>query len=197
MSNQEPHNQGETKEADVEKRRRFIKGAGIAAPVIMALANRPAFGAVCTVSGFISVDPGNLSAAGHVVASCGGKSPGYWKNNLGDWPTGYVPVAGPGGTPPATIMSTAFGYSGGLAASTLLSVLEGSGGTDPNNVYMHLVAALLNAAKGLYVPVNGLKVDEIKDMYQQISTTNQYQAAPGVFWTPDQLVSFLQQTMTA
>ena len=45
MSNQEPQNQEKnTEEADVEKRRRFIKGAGIAAPVVLSLANRTAFG---------------------------------------------------------------------------------------------------------------------------------------------------------
>lgn len=45
MSNQEPHNQGETKETGVEKRRRFIKGAGVAAPVILTLSSPSVFGA--------------------------------------------------------------------------------------------------------------------------------------------------------
>ena len=44
MSNQEPHNQGKTKEeADVQKRRRFIKGAGVAAPVVLTLAESLGF----------------------------------------------------------------------------------------------------------------------------------------------------------
>ncbi len=48
MSNQEPQNQEKTtEEAGVEKRRRFIKGAGIAAPVVLSLANRSTFGAQC------------------------------------------------------------------------------------------------------------------------------------------------------
>ena len=46
MSNQEPQNQDKINEdADVQKRRRFIKGASVAAPVVLTLANRPVFGA--------------------------------------------------------------------------------------------------------------------------------------------------------
>ena len=52
MSNQEPQNQDKTtEEAGVEKRRRFIKGAGIAAPVVLSLANRSAFGSAVSVAG--------------------------------------------------------------------------------------------------------------------------------------------------
>lgn len=77
MSNQEPQDQDKTKvEADVEKRRRFIKGAGIAAPVVFSLANRSAFGAArqC-LSQQIS---GNISHVGK--GSCNaGKNPDAWK----------------------------------------------------------------------------------------------------------------------
>jgi hypothetical protein len=78
MSNQELHNQGEIKEeADVQKRRRFIKGAGIAAPVVLSLANRSAFGAAqqC-LSQQVS---GNMSHVG--ANSCAsGYSPTLWRN---------------------------------------------------------------------------------------------------------------------
>jgi len=209
MSNQEPQNKSKTtEEAAVEKRRRFIKGAGIAAPVIMALANRPAFGAVCTVSGFISVDPANVSAQGHVVSVCGGRSPGKYKNpynGSGDWPSGYNPggptsAVNPEGyqkrpTPVGTLMSAGFGYDGLLKDMTMYDALWVNGAADPNNLCAHLVAALFNALNGLYVNVNGLTVTEIKDMYQQMSTAGTYQAAPGVFWNAATLVGFLAQTM--
>jgi len=198
MSNQEPQNKNKTtEETAVEKRRRFIKGAGIAAPVIMALANRPAFGAVCTVSGFISVDPGNVSAQGHVVSVCGGKLPSYWINNQDIWPSGYYPVpvihTPPTPDTPATLMGGAFNFSGGLAASTLLSVLQGTGGTDTDSVYMYLTSALLNAASPSFG--YSLTVAEIQDMYKQIFAGT-YLAAPGVSWTGAQLAGFLTQTMS-
>jgi hypothetical protein len=61
-------------------RRRFT-GAGIAVPAILTLANRPAFGAICTPSGFVSYDGGaNPSGVRHTNQRCGGYSPGAWKN---------------------------------------------------------------------------------------------------------------------
>ena len=70
MSNQEPQNQEKTtEEPALEKRRRFIKGAGIAAPVVLSLANRSAFGAQC-LSQQIS---GNMSHMVRVTV--------YWVTN--------------------------------------------------------------------------------------------------------------------
>lgn len=76
MSNQELQNQNKTTEKTaVEKRRQFIKGAGIAAPVVLTLANRSAFGAVGCMSQQVS---GNMSQAG--VGSCvAGASPSTWQ----------------------------------------------------------------------------------------------------------------------
>jgi len=73
-----PENQS-TKEvkptSPVDKKRRSFTKAGITAPVIMTLANRPAFGAQC-LSNILS---GNLSNPG--AGSCwGGNSPGGWGN---------------------------------------------------------------------------------------------------------------------
>jgi hypothetical protein len=93
-------------------------------------------------------------------------------------------------------MGAAFNYDGGLKASTLLSVLKRTGGNDPGDASMHLVAALLSAAANLYEPVNGLTVPEIQDMYKQM-LGGHFEPTPGVSWTPAELVSFLQQTMTA
>ena len=77
MSNQEPQNQSKIQEdASVEKRRRFIKGAGIATPVVLSLMNRSAFGAAqqC-LSQQIS---GNMSHVG--AGSCvSGQPPSAWR----------------------------------------------------------------------------------------------------------------------
>ena len=88
MSNQEPQNQDKINEdADVQKRRRFIKGASLAAPVVLTLANRPVFGAAQCFSQQMS---GNMSHIGE--GSCElGKNPSAWRGNLDCKP---IPIIG-------------------------------------------------------------------------------------------------------
>lgn len=59
-------------------RRSLLKKTIIGVPVVMTLANKPAFGAVCSISGFQSVNP---SGVGRHEQGCGGISPGGWKEN--------------------------------------------------------------------------------------------------------------------
>ena len=61
-----------------DSRRSLLKKAAIGAPVVMSLANKPAFGAVCSLSGFQSVNPSGVGRHGD---GCGGISPGGWKQN--------------------------------------------------------------------------------------------------------------------
>jgi len=77
---------------EFEHRRRILKGAAVAAPLMMTVASRPVLGmgARCTPSAWVS---GNLSDHGKELRSCGGRSPGYWKNH--DWGgTGCYPGSG-------------------------------------------------------------------------------------------------------
>jgi len=62
----------------INSRRSLIKKTIIGVPVVMTLANKPAFGAVCSLSGFQSVNP---SGVGRHDQGCGGISPGGWKEN--------------------------------------------------------------------------------------------------------------------
>lgn len=67
------------KSSAVSSRRKFLTKAGIAAPVVLTMASKPAFGAtVCNISGFASVTPSGI--ARHTTQSCGGFSHGAWKN---------------------------------------------------------------------------------------------------------------------
>lgn len=69
-------------------RRRFIKGAAGAAPILMTVASRPAWGARnCTPSGQMS---GNLSEQGEPCLAQG-CSQGFWKNHLYAWPPSILP----------------------------------------------------------------------------------------------------------
>lgn len=88
MSNQEPQNQDKINEdAGVQNRRRFIKGASVAAPVVLTLANRPVFGAAQCFSQQMS---GNMSHIGE--GSCElGKNPFAWR---GDFDCNPIPTIG-------------------------------------------------------------------------------------------------------
>ena len=69
MNKQKLNEPSAHKEDGVEKRRRFIKGAGLAAPVVLSLANRSAFGAA---KGCLSQQvSGNISEAGAGSCSSG------------------------------------------------------------------------------------------------------------------------------
>lgn len=143
--------------------RRDVAKAGTAAPLLMTLLSRPAWGGgVCSVSALAS---GNASGKHEKGCSGNGCTPGFWKNNLQAWQgTGFSPgrrVTNKKGkkvkewtTEGATTFGSVFGFEpaidnrGTTGSPTLLDVLldhhlAGSLGTADS----HLVAALLNAAK--------------------------------------------------
>jgi hypothetical protein len=173
MSNQEQKNQGETnKEAGVEKRRRFIKGAGIAAPVVLTLSSPSVFGIQCG-SEIIS---GNESQ-GAAQGSCQpGQSPIYWGNpsHRSEWPSPYLYSVGPDPTIQncsnfngGTTFDGAFGTSPtritGLTADNrpMREIL--CAGLPADELKRTLIAALLNGAiiPNTY-PVNDLDVKAIQ-----------------------------------
>jgi hypothetical protein len=79
MNNQEQKKQASEKPQDVvDNRRRFIKGAGIATPMVLTLASRSVLGAQC----LSQIMSGNISNVGN--GSCElGNSPGGWKTPVG------------------------------------------------------------------------------------------------------------------
>lgn len=205
---------GESQNANqaVDTSRRSFAKVGVVAPVIMTLASRSALGAVCTTSGFVSATPATASGARNIVASCGGLSPGAYAtpdSGAGGWPAGYTPgglnLSGSTGSRPeglrkrnnplGTTMAEGFNYSlGYLATRSMYDVIWMKGYNDPGQLGAHLVAALLNAASGLYPSPNGLTVSNVREMYRQLSVNGKFIAAPGVEWTPEQVVSFIKQT---
>ena len=140
-------------------RRRFLKGAGIAAPaVILTVSSKPVLARHCTVSGTLS---GNLSNPDD-DHYCSGRTPGYWKNHPDSWPYPYT--AGrcvsitPGGvcneyadgTPFHSAYTNSSGQRGPFSGdeygnATMLDVLVMSGVDDRFRLGAHAVAALLNA----------------------------------------------------
>lgn len=178
-------------------RRRFTR-AGLAAPVILTLANRPAFGAICTVSGFTSYSPNNPSGVRHVVSGCGGYSPGAWKKpdagngdgSRSQWiAAGYHPNPRPDTSDPAgTTFDAVFGTSSGYG--TLHDVLKNR----PGSLEFHAVAALLNA--GYMGSTYGLTTADVIGLYWLEALDVPYTTASGSVIQPGDIdvKAFFEQT---
>lgn len=85
----------DTKNQPLNARRSLLKKVGVAAPVVVTLASRPAYGAgFCSLSGFASMNASGVLR--HQNQNCGGYSYGGWKtaygNGDGNWATENVGV---------------------------------------------------------------------------------------------------------
>jgi hypothetical protein len=176
--------------ARAEARRRFIKGAAVASPVLLSLVSRPVMGAAryCSASGFMS---GNLSQP-HTSESCGGLSPGYYKNNA--WPSLYESGTKNGNTKPYTFSDgTTFHplFATGTynyGTKSMLEVLW----TQPGSFAFHTIAALLNAASG----INGyaLTTSQVIDIWNQINSVGYYQTSNGFQMSESDAKAFFENT---
>jgi len=174
-------------------RRRWLRAGASAAPILMTVASRPVLattvppGFCQSPSGFVS---GNASQT--TGSTCGGRTPGYWKNT-DSWPEPYAP----GNSFCTTFDPTTCVYPG----KTLLDVLNlGGGDGTGNDVARHIVAALLNASTTPpLVPV--LNADAVKEIWAQYMATG---GGASGFYSPDsgitkwyaaQIVTYLTSTM--
>lgn len=142
--------------------RRDVARAGTAAPLLMTLLSRPAWGGgVCTISALAS---GNASGRNERDCKGNGCTPGFWKNNLKAWQgTGFSPGrqvtrngkkvrewTTRGGTTFVSVFGfePAIGTAGASGSPSLIDVLlDHSMAGNLGTADCHLVAALLNAAK--------------------------------------------------
>lgn len=152
----------ENQQSQQESRRKWLKKAGVAAPALLLLANRPAMAVGCTTSGFMSVQLGT-SLTVHDGATCNGWSPGNWRNQKGQinaWAWNAT------GETPHSLFKSIFTTSRlssthirkmthGVPESTPMtytSILSTSlqqelgGNTKTNSITQHAAAAFLNAA---------------------------------------------------
>ena len=92
----------------------------------------------------------------------------------------------------ATLFSAAFNYSGATYnGKTLLEVLQTNGGP-PDDVGRHVVAALLNAAKGWTAAPS---VATVKAIWKEYANTGFFSPTAGVQWDHQQIVNYLTSTM--
>lgn len=168
-------------------KRRLLKGAVTAAPVVMAVSSKPALARFCTVSGFLSGNLSNNNTGQH----CGGRSPGYWINHctkemqhttflevfgdvwhgdMGDWPRNHH-------TP------------------TLYDVLKMTGNEDRYQFGAHAVAAYQNALEFSGYPMSIYDVGAIVSEVLQYG----YYTHPVTGRTLDaqEVVDFFYQTFDA
>lgn len=169
-------------------RRRFARAGVGASGVILTLASQPGMAAnsVCTTpSGFLSKPMTSHTPSGN----CGGRSPGYWKNHHDEWKS----RASTEGTKP---FKTEFPGKAALNSYSLFDIVDPTkvtNGADPDNVAMHIVAALLNARAGwTSLVLNEKKVHEI---WAQYAVNSYYTPTPGAQpWYGAKIVQYLTST---
>lgn len=172
-----------------QSRRRLLCGGLAAAPVLMTLANRPAFGANgATPSAFGSM---NASRTDSVVEATG-VSPGYWKTHTDTWPSPYraLPGGNTAGFASTSVVSapTLFDdvFPGGrFPGKTLLQILSPEQSVTGNNggnvaVARAVTAALLNAASGRTSSI--LNMDQVKAIWVEFINKGYYSPTNGIKW---------------
>jgi len=188
MSNQEPHNPNKTTEdAAVEKRRRFIKGAGVAAPVILTLSSPSVFGNTLCGSELIS---GNVSNVG--AGSCTtGYSPIYWRD-ISSWPSPYsnstncTATDGSKWNDGNAFLATSLVTGSVSEIRTMRAILCS---TDPaDTLKQDFIAALLNAANATTYP---LQVADVKAIQAGTQAVPGYTSIPA---TSAQVIAYLPTT---
>ena len=170
-------------------RRRFLL-AGAAAPVVLTLANRPAFALTnCDPCGFVQLQTSLNPSAQVRSAACGGSTPLYWRSTPGAWnETNYR-----AGRPTIVqAQGSANGRRGGKGdddsdfdseegASLLLSLAA------------QAAAAVLNATdarRSRYA----VEVRVIIEMYSQVESRGYYTTATGSKMPEDMVLAFLMNT---
>jgi hypothetical protein len=166
----------DARQAALTARRRILRGGLSAAPVLMAAAPRSVMAGgpmnCVPASSFASIN----ASRPDLQFTCGGRTPGYWKQPqfFSEWPAPYTPT---------TSFDSVFGSTGGYAGKSLLAVLELMGG-GRDAVARHIVAAVLNAAKGL-TPANVLSVAIAKTVWTSFVTKGYYEPTAGIKWYAD------------
>ncbi len=176
-------------------RRKIAKAGLIGAPVLMSLTSRPALGGVwCTPS---AVGSGAHASHQPQRISCGGFSPGAWKNDNG------------GGGDDADGIKTTIRFQSSTTFTglwedntpvawtvnpTLQEVLDMGGNDDHHEFATHAVAAYLNAYYQTQTGYSMTTADVI-GMVNDILLYGSF-TPPGASysWDAEQVVDFIQQT---
>ena len=201
-----------------ERRRRILKGAAAAAPLMMTVASRPALdwgGGRCQgISGHLS---GNLSDHKNKYSyNCGGHGPRYWKEHdwggtgcykgSGDWSSldkkwdgsywSKDSKSGSDGTPfhQFSRLNRRRGIFPGrrFQDKTMFEVLKSDGRDDPYELGKYTVVAFLNSKTVSGYPLTS---EEVVNVYNQIRRTGYYQVG-GHRMSGREFVTYVKNTIT-
>ncbi|MDP1925607.1 MAG: hypothetical protein Q8K57_12605 [Thiobacillus sp.] len=201
----------------VDQSRRKLAGVAIGASAILTLASRPVLAGVCESPS--AAFSGNMSHHGTPI-TCSGRSPGYWTQHPESWPAPYDAGNSTGQRNQAenwsggTLFHPIFDWvtngvaksfladfdNNPISAPTSLSMMQvmqmnnGSnpwGLSDPANLGMHIVAALLNAKKG-YTPV--LSEADVTNMWKEWAGKGYFEPTANVKWFAEDIVKYIVST---
>lgn len=175
-------------ESGQRARRRFIRGVGVAVPVIMTVRSSSALSAQCFAPSAAASIALLHSRLDREHADCLGRTPGFWKNAAKpDHPNHnfWVTAGGEG-----VLFSAVFGS--GFPGKTLKEVMGLGGNQNYEALGRHLAAAYLNHQIG-WVPDAVLSVQDLIDMWN--GRAGSYSPTAGVTWNADQIVAYLLTTM--
>lgn len=159
-------------------RRRLLRGGLSAAPVLMVSAPRSVmadtFGCR-TGSAFTSLNPSGVVAS---TAQCAGHLPEYWTScSLTYWPATCLHNDNK-----TKLFNDVFGSANGYGQNTrLLDVLNSPGANAKDKLAKYVVAALLNARKGL-TPAEVLNETTVREIWTKCSAGSFYEPTAGVKW---------------
>ncbi len=183
-----------------ESRRRFVRGVGLATPVMLALSSRSALanGGLClSPSASASIALLN-SRPDRELVSCAGRSPGFWSeaaNSTHPNHSFWVQSSAEG-----KLFSTVFGDSSAFPGKTLKQVLRNGMRNEPKfadqyKLGFHLAAAWCNLQVN-FVPPTVISLEQLQDMWRYRNTG--YQPVPGMEnpWSSETIVKYLSSTFT-
>lgn len=193
------------KQAATLARRRLLRGGLGVAPVLMISAPRSVMaGTSCTTaSAFTSVSLNTSHAA--TMSTCTGRLPAYWQSTnpvKSYWDAGCLVKDSSGNATDTTVaFSTVFGS--GYAGKTLMDVLVQPIASNNDELAKYVVAALLNARKGMTVGV--LDEATVKTIWTKCSAGGYFEPTAGIYWwtktsnstaSPGGCIAWLKSTMS-
>jgi hypothetical protein len=181
-----------------DRRRKLLLGSVGGSSVLMSILSRPVLGQTTCVAAYVATSvAANASRTTKFATVCNGMTPAQWKMYATEWPSPYCGTALYGSLAPqqATLFHCpTTGLNGRVfGVRTMLEVIDiNEGGVGITALVRYIVAALLNARAGR-TPVLG--ESQVRAMWNSVVNLGYYEAAPGVRWSPAQLIAYLQTTM--
>lgn len=171
-------------------RRRFVRGVGIATPVILTVASRSALAGTCLSPSAVASINIVHSRPDRQGYDCFGKGPEFWKeaSNEKSGHHGHWKACGA----EDRYFSACFSAHDGFHRKKLKEVLASQGHEDPTKLGAYLCAAWCNLHTGK-VPPSVLSLETMKRMWA--GRNGSYQPVPGQFWGAPQIVECIKTTM--